>query len=1559
MKRTLVCLTTLALASVTLGQNYAKRSTTVNVATAVIESDQVAPTIPNNHVPHVWYNVDSNTRIKPIGLDFVNPARATQFTGPIVTRWNAIAGATPAVGDLINKQHAPYWELRLSTATDDQMAELDILLLAPRGLVSLNSTEREKLRRFVEKGGVLWIDVNSATGFDPWNNFPYPLVTTNAVSGGSPYADYFNPLLNYPASVTEADLFNMQSDPVASQTVLDLSSFGFGGIAGIAEPVGFDTRRFFPVAVDSRGPYVTSAQVGDGYIVVTTRGVATTLNRVPNPAGGYFANTGTTSVGSRADRASDAAAKLVINMTGLSSGYGSTLKGPRKGGSSSPDDIGAPLLQTSVDTSNPMTPSSTFGYRPPMIYKGLLVVTTNTQVLVYDVNPGRDLDNNGNPDDGIIDFAIGAGYDLVWQSQALSGPLSSPIGFEVPNAAANIPVDQIVVTDSAGGIHAFEAFPYDAGGVLQGLTAAPPAYSVAPDTGTADYDLGQNDGGPYAPVFHEGYLFNADSQTNGLSRSGRVWIANPATGRQVTTNGVGWSMGGSSASGALQDVSFSPTVGYIPIADNSGGVDKVVYLPTRPNPSGGPQSTAGLASVWFGAKGERPAGIVDSAGSLQVQTRASSQGLSVYKPSAANDDPGLGVRLTILHPNGDPYTATEMNNTFTGAYTEANGVLTFVKTGGAPAFPVGYGVRVDYTIDYGTGVPGISSQIVRGTVNFPDDSDRRRRVLHGVALSPQGTIHVVVSSQDPTSSGKPGGAYFALKEEGRGSFKVLNRFDLYQRHTITTNQSNDVNYPETLQNTDQLLNYTPPFLGGRLDNQTFMSGPVIANGVVYINGVGTKNLFTLQVPYTFTMAFRAEPATLRILVGNINQGFSILQPDLARSNYTPGGRPDVFSVLQPTQYTYEGQRNDQGVIRIDNLSATNRGPLTNVLSTSQPIILRRNNQEDLLIEPSALGNWNQLLWYTVWMGTDTTSPMFVSGRTLYTAGASHWAGILLGTGFTPVGQAYAMDTEVAPNSRFLRSSDPNRPWFKQQYHILGSGGFSNIEVNPNVKWPLVQGITSFDEYRIRLQQTILTIPGSTPGSRAHGIVGGNGTVVAWANEGLWTYRKADFLVADEGRVMRFDQIGTPIWSMTGTFKSGQQGDVGGAAEVTPLVRPTRVYSVGDRQVLIVDTGANKVIRADVSGRELRTIANFRLDPNHRPAGYAANETTTLKSPRDVVTFNTIVAAANNPFSNAQAVEYWNHYLIADSGNNRLVEIVDRYQYVNNRLGPIVNDVNGANGIGVLLWHSPTSVSGAGYSYSSLARTYVNDGVNSRWVYAAGIGNLLPTGADLGVTTPATSIDRKADEGNGGIVIIDGANTRVINRVSVPAIAANVYFNDQTNTFNSPATAVREKKLGNLSSISLRTRQSGGGSEVVIMFTDSEGVFEIGENGANNWEVEWMLDRKAYSAMRRIGTNLTVTDNPLDFRATHAKRLESGDVLICNAYSGFYRRVLPTDPRVQFTGEVILVNGDFDPAGTGIGFDWGKTNFGFETLSIRALLNNKPGGVRDVRGIIGPVFADKQ
>ncbi len=123
----------------------------------------------------------------------------------------------------------------------------------------------------------------------------------------------------------------------------------------------------------------------------------------------------------------------------------------------------------------------------------------------------------------------------------------------------------------------------------------------------------------------------------------------------------------------------------------------------------------------------------------------------------------------------------------------------------------------------------------------------------------------------------------------------------------------------------------------------------------------------------------------------------------------------------------------------------------------------------------------------------------------------------------------------------------------------------------------------------------------------------------------------------------------------------------------------------------------------------------------------------------------------------------------------------------------------------------------------------------------------------------------------------------------------------------------------------------------------------------------MLPKKAYTAIRRDGAdNLIFSENPFDFRPTYAKRLDSGEVLICNGYTGWYQRSNPANPRVAFSGEVILLDGDIDTTNAApFGFGFGKINLGFKTLSIRVLLDNKVGVDRESRGIVLPLFADRQ
>jgi hypothetical protein len=1552
LRRVLFVVPLLALASGALAQAQAQRATNVRAGIVVIDSDQASPGVPANRAPHVWFNLDQN-RVKPVGLNILNPARQTMVTNSIAARWPGLT-----VGNQISKRDAPYWEIFLSTLSDEHLGELDILLLAAHGNVSLNPLEREKLRRFMDKGGVLWVDIRSTGNFnlDPINNLPLPFVpgTTGSVTG----ADFFHPLLSYPMGVSNADLSFMQSDGTYGVFPLDLNALGYGQLEGILQPLRPDSLRLQSIAQDNRGPYVVMGRVGNGYMVVTSRGVATTLNRLPDGAGGYQANTGSTSGQYRPDRSSDAAARLVLNMLHLVSGHPQPGGGSRQTGGG-PIDLGAPVLQR-FNHEIGMAPPTNRGYFPPVVHKGLLIVSAGNRLFVYDADPRQDLDVDGDPDDGVRDYSLGSSHDLLWASAPMSGTISAPTVIEVAEATPEMR-DQIVVVDSSGTLRAFSAFQWVNGRINpSGSQSIAPSYSVSPPS-PANFGAGDG-GGPYAPTFHEGFLYIADAQSSGLSTVGRLWVVDPVTQDRVVSgaNGGAPFVVGGVGTGVIPEVSAPATVGYVPIQDNSGGLDKVAYLATRPNPSGaGPNSTAGITSLWIGARGERPSSWSEGGGVLTVATRASGQGLEVYVPTSGADARALGVKLTVLRPNGDPLTPAEMDALFTGSPPgQAGGVLTFPMETGA-VLPPGASIRIDYHINWGTG-PAATGQIVRGQAFLPDDASRSRRILHRIAMSPKGTIYAVTGTQNTQNIGTSGGSYFAIREEGRGTFRVLTRWDLYNQHTINLNQAAPVTYPETLFNRDPLV--TNPafglssFLGGTLQNLTFMSGPSVQGNVVYVMARGVRQFGFFQVPFTILLAFDAEPSTIEIRTGDLGAGFAILQPDVLRSSNKSA--PEVYTTLQANQYVYDrdaGQ--NRGIIRIDNLSGTTRGPLLNTLSTSQPIVIRRGGQPDVLVEPNTTGSrWSPLLWYTIFTGFGNDSPVFLSGDTLFMAGASMLPNFLtfpFGTAITmpPAGTGVGMETQISPNDPYL-VPDPVKPWQRQLYQLrINGNNLEDIESNPAFRWPQTTGVTSFDEWRIRILQSTLRRDDGTFSSTAHGLIGGDGGLFAWSDDGIWGFAKADFIVADEGRVGRFDSAGNPQWSLTNSLSTGVSGDVGGAGNVRPLVRPTRAYQRGEREVVVVDTGANRIVRMDTNGREVRSIEGFRLDPSFRPAGFDANAPTTFNAPRDVTIYTQEVAAANNQLSNPTPLEFWVHYLIADTGNRRIVEVVDRFAMdpTTRQLGDPVLDGSGNRAVGVLLWHSPATHSGRNFDYTSLARIYI-PGSPGRWVYAAGIGGTLPTRADTGLDAPTATAQRQIAAGNGGIVVFDGQNTQIVNEVMVPAVGANVFYNEQTGTFNSPAQPARMKALNNVTSVTMRNTLSG----LQIMFADAEGVYEI--EGGGPWTVRWMLPRQAYTAMRRNSAGDPTVRNPMDFRPMYARRLESGEVLVVNGYVGAFRRADANDPWRRFTGEVLQVDGDIDATGTApFGFNFNKLNLGFRSLSIRFQLPPIAGA----RDMVSPTFADRR
>ena len=1555
-----VSLCAAALVSIAAGQGtFAQRSNTIRAGILLVESQRTPPVngVPSNFTPHVWFNLDSNRLMKPAGWNFVNPRASTEVTPQIQARWITLVGPglAPNVGDRITKRQAAYWEVPLAAVGDSEIADYDVLLLSVRGFVSLNPTEREKLRRFVDHGGVLWVDFTSSATLDPINSVPLPFDINTTNLGLGRFSETQHPLFNFPNTINDSSILAMETDLGAGLQALNAVNITLTPLIGSAIA---DSVKLLPVAGAERGGTIAVGKLGDGYIMVTSRGVSTAINRVivPRPPAPYDPNTGYLGLTPTSDRPGNAASALAINLMHLGAGHQSTGGGSRKSNSTFVD-LFAPLLkrfdiEVAFQTGSRM-------YSQPATYKGLVVMTTSTQVIVMDANPGADLDGDGDPDDGLRDLALGFKYDVLWTSQVLTPNLSPPATAEVPDANG-APRDVIAVAGGGGELYLFDAFQLDPQGRITGTTTASPSNTIAPPSGVPPvWDSSADNRGPHAPTILEGMAYIVDSHAVGLSnRVGRVWMADLRTGQRMSSGGD-WVVGGPTGTyGSIPDVTASATVGYIPVADNSGALDRVVYVPTRnyPTNTGAPTARAGIYSLWAGVRGETIKNKTIQVGSLVVNTRASDQGVQIFTPGGVHP---LGLKLTIVDSNGNPWNEAQMGAVFVGGTPSqpAGGVLNFgLRPGGdvilmgpdgQPNTPDDLRIVLDYTLDWGfsTGLPLAFNPIIRGSLNLPDDGSNLRRIINTIALSPRGSIFVAHGSQTA------GGALYAFKEDGRGQFKMTYRWEIFNQHQINLNQASPIQYREALVDTDPLTQFAPGFLAGPLGNMSFQSGPTVRNDTVYVTARAYKNVF---VPVTIVLAFRAEPEPIQIRVGELPGNFTIVQPDLARS--TSKSIPEQFSVLQPNQYVYERDPgSDSGTIRIENVSGTTRGPITHSLSTSQPIIIRRAGQPDLLLEPGATSTrWNPMLWFAVLHGVENSSPMLVTGETGFVTGTSMLP-VILDTGNigTPKGVVMGIDSTISPTDPFL-ASDALRPWQKQLYQMkIGSGGPPNIIPNPDIRWPQFGGAQSFDDWRVRYFQTVMD------DGPALGVMGGEGALFVWQQNKLWSFSRSDFIVADEGRLSKFDPSGNPIWSSDQTVNAGN-ADQSNTGSVKPLVRPTRAYPLSSNELLVVDSGGDRVLRMDTAGREIRSISGFKIDPAFTPEGFESNEALTLRQPRDVVLYRSYEANPPN-VTNPRPLEYWVRYVIADAGNKRLVEVIDRYEAdpaTRRVIGPI-DLAPGNRAIGVLNWHSPASFSGKNYIYTSVARVW--NEISGRYVLAAGIGGALPTKVDTGLDTPGGGGNkpREAGTGNGGIIVFDGANSTVVNEVVMPAIGPDVLWNESTGSFNSAPRPERPRQIGNVSSVTMRIVDSGG-PILSIMFTDEGGAYEIVPVGAT-WRVRWMMPNEAYRVLRRQGAppltpwlGTPIDSNAMNLRAAYARRLDSGEVLLVNSFQGLTRN------RQPYMGEVLQLDGLVDlnqqsNVNADPGFSFGKVNFGFRSKHV--VFELPP--VQGTRGIVIPVFADRR
>ena len=145
-----------------------------------------------------------------------------------------------------------------------------------------------------------------------------------------------------------------------------------------------------------------------------------------------------------------------------------------------------------------------------------------------------------------------------------------------------------------------------------------------------------------------------------------------------------------------------------------------------------------------------------------------------------------------------------------------------------------------------------------------------------------------------------------------------------------------------------------------------------------------------------------------------------------------------------------------------------------------------------------------------------------------------------------------------------------------------------------------------------------------------------------------------------------------------------------------------------------------------------------------------------------------------------------------------------------------------------------------------------------------------------------------------------------------------------------------------------------------MVTDLDAVYEFyidsatlaGTGASPALAPDWLLDEAAFTALRSNYNSNTmqysVAGNPLSFRPSYARRLDSGEIILVNGYQGLMR-----DLSTTYTGEVMLLDGrDVFTTATS---DLTTRNLGFTFDNVRLALSSLTG----IRGLLAPVFADRR
>ncbi|MBW3622460.1 MAG: PQQ-binding-like beta-propeller repeat protein [Armatimonadetes bacterium] len=438
-----------------------------------------APT--RSSVPHLFYALDQRNDLKPPGWDLENPLAPDLVDSRILNRWNQSvtsptrSAANPyELNQTLSESMAAYWEVPLDSTTVEQLSQFDLLYLVPpkniplelqTGRNALTIPERDKLRKAVDSGVILWVE---RPGLDVYStNWVYNLFVNYEFGRIIPIVGAVRATQTQHAALTSPY-------PIAPGELNTLFGSNQRAVQIPTLNQSLDNRSVISSLIQNqtRMNLVMAGRYGSGYVIMSAD-IGHQINRAvrqgdatENPL--YEAgNMGGVS-GSDLSNIPISALKFAFNVLSVMRESPQERIVPRRT-SSTNEQLGAPLTRKWTFPQSAADPSATtFGNvalqnsAAPVTFKGVTFVpASNGRLYAFDLDPMRDMDGDGNPDDGVADLSQGATYDVIWEApigQRMSTPVVATL-----NRTLGDPIDLLYFMTEDGNLHAYEALPRSSG----------------------------------------------------------------------------------------------------------------------------------------------------------------------------------------------------------------------------------------------------------------------------------------------------------------------------------------------------------------------------------------------------------------------------------------------------------------------------------------------------------------------------------------------------------------------------------------------------------------------------------------------------------------------------------------------------------------------------------------------------------------------------------------------------------------------------------------------------------------------------------------------------------------------------------------------------------------------------------------------------------------------------------------------------------------------------------------------------------------------------------------